>query len=289
MKHNYVPDGCFLLARQIFESAIWRDDPHVLKLFIYLMGQARHNIKPKKYPSFEIKRGELVTSLAKISEENEYSQNGTIKTWARMKISRMLDLLEKQGYIKRLCDTYGTHVNICNYNVYQDMNNYRCDTVDTQVGSSCDTSVTGVLLNNKDNKEKNDKKEKTAHEIYFEEFWEIAPARNSKKLDKAAAEKKFMNLKADDLANVIVAIHNYADSEMVKQGTGIKDPHRFLSNRDNKEYWKEWMEPEIKNSKSKGFQTKESRNSQAEEEYLNEVFGNEHSEIDITPKRGELA
>jgi hypothetical protein len=123
------------------------------------MGQARHNTKPKKYPSFEIKRGELVTSLAKISEENEYIQNGTIKTWARMKISRMLDLLEKQGYIKRLCDTYGTHISICNYNVYQDINNYKCDSVVTQVGSSCDTSVTGVLLNKNGNKDKNVKKD----------------------------------------------------------------------------------------------------------------------------------
>lgn len=159
MKHNYVPDGCFLLARQIFESAIWRDDPHVLKLFIYLMGQARHNTKPKKYPSFEIKRGELVTSLAKISEENEYSQNGTIKIWARMKISRMLDLLEKQGYIKKLCDTYGTHISICNYNTYQDINNYKCDSVVTQVGSNCDTSGKQVGINKKGKKGKNEKKE----------------------------------------------------------------------------------------------------------------------------------
>ena len=156
MKHNYVPDGCFLLARQIFESAIWRDDPHVLKLFIYLMGQARHNTKPKKYPSFEIKRGELITSLAKIAEDNEYHQNGRLKIWARMKISRMLDLLEKQGYIKRLCDTYGTHISICNYNTYQDINNYKCDNGGTQVLQDCYAGVTGVLLNKK---EKNDKNE----------------------------------------------------------------------------------------------------------------------------------
>ena len=87
-------------------------------------------------------------------------------------------------------------------------------------------------------------KEKTAHDISFEEFWEIAPSRNGKKIDRPQAEKKFLKLKAGDLANVIVAIHNYADSEMVKNGIGIKDPHRFLSNRENKEYWKEWLEPE---------------------------------------------
>ena len=124
-------------------------------------------------------------------------------------------------------------------------------------------------------------KEKTAHGISFEEFWEIAPERNGKKIGKAEAEKKFMKLKADDLANVIVATHNYADSEMVKQGIGIKDPHRFLSNRDNKEYWKEWMEPEIKSSRPRGFQTQVERNAQAKDEVLRE-FAN-GGEKDITP------
>ena len=280
MKHNYVPDGCFLLARQIFESAIWRDDPHVLKLFIYLMGQARHNTKPKKYPSFEIKRGELVTSLAKIAEENEYSQNGTIKTWARMKISRMLDLLEKQGYIKKLCDTYGTHISICNYNTYQDINNYKCDTSGTQVLQDCYSGVTAVLLNKKGNKDKNVKNgNKEQYRISFEEFWEIAPARDGKKIGKAEAEKKFLKLKASDLANVIMAIHNYANSEMVKNGIGIKDPHRFLSNRDNKEYWKEWMEPDKKSKPSTRGMSREEKNKAAKEELLKKY----NTEIDITP------
>ena len=82
------------------------------------------------------------------------------------------------------------------------------------------------------------------HDISFGEFWEIAPARNGKKIGKTEAIKKFYKLKAGDLANVIVAVHNYAESEMVKKGIGIKDPHRFISNRDNPNYWKEWMEPE---------------------------------------------
>ena len=83
------------------------------------------------------------------------------------------------------------------------------------------------------------------HDISFDEFWDIMPARNNKKLDKSAAKKKFFKLKAGDLADVIVAAHNYAESEMVKKGIGIKDPHRFLSNRDNPEYWKGWMEAEV--------------------------------------------
>jgi len=93
-------------------------------------------------------------------------------------------------------------------------------------------------------KDKVKEKDKDIYEISFKEFWEIAPARNGKKIGKEEAKRKFMQLKVSDLANVIIATHNYSESEMAKQGTGIKDPHRFLSNRENKEYWKEWMEPE---------------------------------------------
>jgi hypothetical protein len=220
MKHNYVPDGCFLLARQIFESAIWRDDPHVLKLFIYLMGQARHNTKPKKYPSFEVKRGELVTSLAKISEENEYSQNGTIKTWPRMKISRMLDLLEKQGYVKKLCDTYGTHISICNYNTYQDINNYKCDSGGTQVLQDCYSGVTGVLLNKNVKKGKNVKKEPS---VGFEDFYKAYP----KKKSKGQAEKTWHKLSPDSdlLKEILIGLESAKKSEDWTKDNGKYIPH----------------------------------------------------------------
>jgi hypothetical protein len=165
MKHNYVPDGCFLLARMIFDSAIWRDDPHVLKLFIYLVGKARYKTTPKKYPGCEVKQGELLTSLSNISEDNEYSENGRVKIWPRMKISRMLDLLETQGYIKKLCDTYGTHISICNYSLYQDMSNYKCDTDDTEVLQGCYAGDTQVLLNKKGKKGKKGKKEDKPEEM----------------------------------------------------------------------------------------------------------------------------
>lgn len=257
MKHNYVPDGCFLLARQIFESAIWRDDPHVLKLFIYLMGQARHNTKPKKYPSFEIKRGELVTSLAKISEENEYSQNGTIKSWARMKISRMLDLLEQQGYIKKLCDTYGTHISICNYNTYQDINNYKCDSVVTQVGSSCDTSVTGVLLNKKGKKGKKGKKENP--------LWILPEGIKHEVWQEYEDHRKTTKIKLTDAArtkNANVLLSNLSDQQEIVD-TAIKSGWTGL----------------FPLKKGKVFKSRSEKNAEAKEAFLNSI----PDEKDITP------
>jgi hypothetical protein len=141
----------FILSREIFDSAIWREDPHVLKLFLYLIGVARHDKKPKKYPTFEIGRGERVTSLAEIAEDNEYHENGAMKRWSRQRVLRMLDKLEKGGYIKRISDTYGTHIKICNYEIYQDVGRYKADTSGTGAERGCDAGVTGADINNNGN------------------------------------------------------------------------------------------------------------------------------------------
>lgn len=153
--------GYFLLSRKIFDSAIWADDPHILKLFIYLIGRARFDHKTKQYPGFKIKRGELVTSLSHIADDNEFNYRNAIRRWSRPKVSRMLLTLEEQGYIKLVSDTYGTHISICNYSEYQDSNNYVSDSCVTDVKQLCNGSETVVSIiknGNKDKNVKNDKK-----------------------------------------------------------------------------------------------------------------------------------
>ncbi len=137
-----------LLARVIQDSAIWRDDPHVLKLFVYLIMEARFDSKPKKYHGFEVNRGEVLTSLHRISEDNEYFKN-TVKTWSRAKVSRMLSKLEEQGYIDKLSDTYGTHISIRNYETYQQPSLYVSDSDETVVKHPCNGSETVVKTSKK--------------------------------------------------------------------------------------------------------------------------------------------
>ena len=84
-----------------------------------------------------------------------------------------------------------------------------------------------------------DKDKTVQYEISFGEFWETYPKRNGKKIGKAVTKKKFLKIKTGDLANIIVAVHNYADSQAVRDGYG-RDPERFFKN----DYWKEWMEGE---------------------------------------------
>ena len=147
----------FILTRQIFESAIWKHNPHVTRLFIYLIGMARYRKKPEKYPTFSIKRGELVTSLTFIADNNKYIDRGVLRSWSKQKVSRMLKTLEDEGYISLLSDTYGTHISVTNYDTYQSPERYKADGCGTGVEQVWNGCGTGVETNNKDNKVNNEK------------------------------------------------------------------------------------------------------------------------------------
>ena len=161
---TFIPGGYILLAKIVQNSAIWRDDPHVLKLFLYLIMKARYVDEPKKYPGFELRRGEVLTSLSQIADDNEYFKH-TVKKWSRAKVSRMLDKLQEQGYIESLSDTYGTHIKISNYDTYQTPGLYVSDSDETLVKQLCNSSETVVNISKKDNKDKNDKNVKKQRNI----------------------------------------------------------------------------------------------------------------------------
>jgi len=156
---THIPGGYVLLARIMQDSAIWCDDPHVLKLFIYLIMEARFDVEPKKYPGFELKRGEVLTSLSQIADDNEYFRH-TIKKWSRSKVSRMLEKLQEQGYIEQVSDTYGTHIKITKYETYQNPELYVANSFATVVKQFCNGSETEVDISKKGNKGKNDNNDK---------------------------------------------------------------------------------------------------------------------------------
>jgi len=140
--NNNLSNGFVLMSRGIIESKIWTEDPDLLKLFLYLIIKARHDRNPKNYPQVTIKRGELITSLSKLSEANESTKNRQIIQWSSTKIMRMLNKLQEDGYIKILNDTYGTHISICNYDIYQnpklyilDENKRTCNTFETDINN----------------------------------------------------------------------------------------------------------------------------------------------------------
>lgn len=83
-----------------------------------------------------------------------------------------------------------------------------------------------------------------AVEREFEEFWKCYPARNGKRVGKPEAQRKFGAFSLQDRELVLVAARNYAASELVQKGVGVKDPHRFLQNGKQDEPWRDWITPE---------------------------------------------
>lgn len=96
------------------------------------------------------------------------------------------------------------------------------------------------------------KKKETTKETYlpfFESFWINYPSRNGKKLEKDTTLELFCALKPCEALLCIHAAKNYADSAMVQEGIGIRDPKRFLLSgrgKNKAEFWREWTEAEVK-------------------------------------------
>jgi hypothetical protein len=176
----------FILTRKLFESPIWHDNLSILKLFLYLIGQARYRRKPKRFPGFEVGRGELVTSLGDISKNNTYLERGVERNWSRAKVSRMLKYLEKNGYIELLADTLGTHIRVCNYDYYQKPDTYKADSSETEP----DRSETEVRTYNKDNNVKKGNNVKAAR---LESFT-LPDIENLKKANAETVDKKLSEI-----------------------------------------------------------------------------------------------
>jgi hypothetical protein len=80
--------------------------------------------------------------------------------------------------------------------------------------------------------------------IMFEDFWDLYPARRGKKHFKDKAFDLYSKLTPADHVLCNQAAANYAGSEAVKAGIGIKDAIRFIRSDEGYEFWRDWIEPE---------------------------------------------
>lgn len=78
----------------------------------------------------------------------------------------------------------------------------------------------------------------------FEQFWIAYPDRNGKKLEKAETMRRYGQYPESDWLLINQAAVNYAQSRMVQDGIGIKDPKRFIRDGKGSEPWRDWITPE---------------------------------------------
>ena len=106
----------------------------------------------------------------------------------------------------------------------------------------------------------------------FQEFWDLFPDRNGKKLEKGQALSKFSRLTTANRQLVLVAVKNYAASELIQKGIGIKDAHRWLRNGKDEERWREWITPDNKTKEKTNGHSWQCPTGLAQKDYASGTF-----------------
>lgn len=111
---SIIPGGAFLTARKTFESELWRNKPSTWsKIWIYILGHVQH--KPFK----ELKRGEGYFNFTELCKMKAFGMDVTINH-----VEKFLKYAKSSGMIKTTKATHGVKLLVCNYNVYQKLENF---------------------------------------------------------------------------------------------------------------------------------------------------------------------
>ena len=161
-ERRQVQGGYIRLARKLKEGPIW-SQPHLLRLWIYLLLEVRWDDKPLEKGGVTIGRGQVLKSFRRIAEENEWTENQAIKRWSTSRVKRMLDWLSGNGAISLRGTELGTLLTVLNFNDYQDPETYRLQP-GTELGTQSERSR---------NNRKKEKKGNTTYPSDFERMWAI--------------------------------------------------------------------------------------------------------------------
>lgn len=145
--------GWIALHRQ-FTQWEWFGKPEMVQLFIYLLISATH--EDVQWRGMDIKRGQMITSLEKISVATGLSIR-TIRT--------CLSRLKMTNEITCESTNKSTLITICNYGKYQGVDNERDKHIDTQSDKQTtskrqtnDKQTTNPIYNNNNNNNNNNNK-----------------------------------------------------------------------------------------------------------------------------------
>lgn len=141
-----MADGWISIHRSITENWIWEEKPFDRgRAWIDLLMMVNHTDTKIMFDGslVEVKRGQRITSIRKLSER---------WGWSTTKTTKFLTMLEDEQMITLKKDTKKTLVTIVKYSVYQDSESKKV----TQKIHRSNTEVTQKNTNNNDNTENND-------------------------------------------------------------------------------------------------------------------------------------
>lgn len=137
-------DGWITLHRK-FQDWEWYTAPNHAFLFVHLLLKANH--KSGKWRGHNYKRGDVLTSLSKLSEETGLSKQN---------IRTILKNLANTGEVNTLPNTKLTHLSVCKYDTYQNKDEQPNTLPNTELTQSQHSPNTVLTTNNNDNNINND-------------------------------------------------------------------------------------------------------------------------------------
>lgn len=157
-------NGWIKLHRKILDWE-WFTSPSTLQLFIYLL--LRANKEDKKWRGILIKRGQLVTSVATISEETKLSTQ---------QVRTSLNRLKSTNEITSKTTNRFTLVTVCKYESYQLYEEVEQQTKQQALQQTNNKQITNKQQQHKNNKNiRNNKKESILTNVRIDEKATDAP------------------------------------------------------------------------------------------------------------------
>ena len=167
-----IEGGYILLARKMFESNIMDKPPHYLKLWVWMLGKAFWKNGDK------LQRGQFFTTIKEMQKAGCYKVGYRTRELTKGEVRSAYEDFTKNTMISTMKSTRGMVITICNYDVYQNPNNY-----EEHNEHSTKTPRRTRAQHTIDEEGLKERKEKPL--CAFDEFWKAYP----KKKSKGQAEK----------------------------------------------------------------------------------------------------
>ena len=203
-----VTGGFIQLHRKILEWE-WFSDAITFRTFVYLLLSA--NFEPGNYKGKTIQRGQLITSLPKISSELQQTIQQT---------RTALKHLKSTGEITDEGTPQYRIITIVKYDMYQSPN--RQSNRQLTGNQQTDQQTIQQQYNNINNN-KNNNKENNNISCLFDQFWKAYPRKES----KPTAKKAFEKIKPDEelLQKMLTAIERFKKTDQWQEDGGRFIPH----------------------------------------------------------------
>jgi len=125
-----IHGGYILLARKLLESELMEKPSHYLKLWVWMLAKANWKDRDK------LRRGQFVTTIAEMQEAGGYRVGYRVRRLTRDEVRSAYEAFAKASMITTTKTSRGMIITICNYELYQNADNYEAHKVAPDVNAA---------------------------------------------------------------------------------------------------------------------------------------------------------